>query len=89
MTRSPSALAVSEREACRLLRIGRPALKQLIDAGTLKTVRVGARLKVTRASIDAMTGTPPAAPTPEIDYRALAQLAREFAAYLEQKGATA
>jgi excisionase family DNA binding protein len=57
MAMSTEHLTLSEREACRLLRRGRLAVKSLIADGKLKTVTLGGREVITRASLDAYLGT--------------------------------
>jgi excisionase family DNA binding protein len=49
-------IAVSVSEAARLLSIGRTKVYELINDGTLRTVKVGRRTLVAMASIHALIG---------------------------------
>ena len=47
-----SPLAVSDREAARLLGIGKTKLRELLKSGRIQSARIGGRLVVPVASIE-------------------------------------
>lgn len=53
-------LLLSRRQAAKALGVGYESLNRLVSTGQLVTVPVGARDKVTKASIDAFVGRPDA-----------------------------
>lgn len=85
MATRPELLSLNEVKA--RLRVRHAAVRELIAAGTLETLDVNGRQRITAASVDRYVGRLPVPAVGGVDPHALAGLFREFADRIEQMGA--